>query len=127
MINRIYKLLKLFWEYIYKGTISITTKQASLHLDEEGNLFILPNNLVLQSKGYNFIDCDPSFTALAISYSKRGETEKLEALINNRLKALQEDIWVENHWSVDSVGTDNSTSNKARIGVTEEGKVNVSS
>lgn len=87
MISRFFNLFKLFWEYLIKGTISFNSEQATLHLDEEGNLFILPNNLVLQSKGYNFIDCDPTFTALAISYSKRGELNKLESLIENEFES----------------------------------------
>lgn len=112
MIRRIYKLFKLIWEYIYKGTISLDSKKATLYLDEEGNLFILPNNLVLQSKGYNFIDCDPRFTALAISYSKRGESIKLKSLIENEVSSLLEET---------------SAADKAKISVSERGKINVSS
>lgn len=86
MIKRIYKLLKALYEYVVEGTVTIGNDQATIHLDREGNLFLLHNNLVLRSEGYNLLDCDPQFTAQVITYAQHGNHEAVEKLIRAEVK-----------------------------------------
>ena len=81
MLKRIRKLVGIVYNYIVKGEILIEVNNNKICIDEDGNLFIVSENIILNPKGYFLVDCDREFLAKLLTYYKNKEYKKIEELL----------------------------------------------
>ncbi|MFB6284516.1 MAG: hypothetical protein ABEK59_11420 [Halobacteria archaeon] len=80
------KFVKFLKELLVHNRLVLSFNGCKICIDQQGNLFVYPKNYYRCTREFDLRNVSPEMASRIISYADRGELEKADALVQQKVQ-----------------------------------------